>query len=134
MSENENILGTAEVLIPRVDPQTSFQSGEGQEQWLCVACHQPVASERERIQVHGAAEHTFVNPAGIRFCILLFGQVSGCLNVGVPTLEHTWFPGCAWSYCLCGRCRSHLGWFYTGARVFVALIRERVVRASLVHN
>ncbi|MCX8156584.1 MAG: cereblon family protein [Verrucomicrobiae bacterium] len=134
MAEDETIVGTVEETASRTVPEEAAGPGQGGDRWLCVMCHQPVAREGDRFTFFGASEHSFVNPSGIRFHILLFGQVSGCLNVGTPTLQHTWFPGCAWSYCLCGSCRSHLGWFYTGLNSFVALIRERIVRASLVHN
>ena len=56
------------------------------------------------------------------------------MREAVPTLEHTWFPGHAWSFCLCGRCRMHLGWYYAGPNHFAGLIRDRIVRAAVVMN
>lgn len=133
-SSDDIQIGRVEAMMPCLDSEESRATETGLGHWLCAACHQRVAHDRDRLSVMGASEHEFVNPAGIKFNILLFGEAAGCLDVGMPTLKHTWFPGCAWSYCLCERCRHHLGWFYTGARVFVGLIRGRIVRAVLVHN
>lgn len=134
MSDGQVFIGLVEGVDTRVGVEGATQTGQGDDRWLCVGCHQPVARDRERVRIHGGAEHEFVNPAGIKFYILLFSEVAGCHEVGIPTLKHTWFPGCAWSYCVCRQCRNHLGWFYTGLHRFVGLIRERIVRASLVHN
>lgn len=133
-SDDNCLLGELDLVSQRQHLSDCAEQDEGLNRWLCVNCHQTVAREQERAWVQGASEHSFVNPSGIKFEILLFEKAHGCLNVGMPTLEHTWFPGCAWSYCVCGRCRSHLGWFYTGARAFVAMIRGRIVRAVLAHN
>jgi hypothetical protein len=54
--------------------------------------------------------------------------------MGMPTLEHTWFPGHAWSYCVCNNCGQHLGWYYDGQSVFVGLIKGRILRAMFMRN
>ncbi|MBI2949922.1 MAG: hypothetical protein HYY23_20000 [Verrucomicrobia bacterium] len=102
--------------------------------WLCAWCFNRVASDKDRLACDGKSEFTFRNPEGIQFDILTFSRTIGCETAGVPTLEHTWFPGHAWCFCLCDRCRAHLGWQYTGASEFAGLIRERIVRALLVRN
>jgi len=134
VTEKETIWEIEDEAAAKGEADVAPATGTGGERWLCAFCHQPVAREGDLVNIHGSSEHTFTNPAGIKFRILLFAQVAGCLNVGTPTLQFTWFSGCAWSYCVCGQCRAHLGWFYTGLHDFVALIRERIVRASLVNN
>ena len=124
------------------DPQVRYKGtlggdishGDPANDWLCAWCLNRVASEKDRFNRNGSSEFTFRNPAGIRFDILTFSRTIGCEEAGVPTLEQTWFPGHAWSFCLCARCGQHLGWHYAGATEFAGLIRERIVRAMLVLN
>ena len=123
---------TAAIAEPEIQSRTSPGQGDPANDWLCSWCLARVASEKDRFSHEGQSEFTLKNPEGIRFDILTFLRTIGCKEVGVPTLEHTWFPGHAWSYCLCDRCRMHLGWYYAGPREFAGLIRDRIVRASVV--
>jgi len=126
--------GTVEVVEPEIEHRTRPSQGDPASDWLCVSCLNRVASEKDRFLHEGKSEFSFKNPEGIRFNILLFARTLGCRELGVPTLEHTWFPGHAWSFCVCDRCRMHLGWCYAGPSEFAALIRERIFRASLSTN
>jgi hypothetical protein len=105
-----------------------------EDHWLCAWCLNRVADEHARFPYQGKDEFTFVNPEGIRFEIITFGQSLGCKETGTPTLEHTWFAGHAWSYCHCDRCGRHLGWYYTGPHDFIGLIKTRLRRGLLVRN
>jgi hypothetical protein len=125
--------GVIEIAAPEIQTRTRLDFGNAGD-WLCFWCLNRVASESDRLSRDGQSEFSFTNPQNIRFHIITFTQTIGCRQAGVPTLEHTWFPGHAWSYCLCERCRTHLGWFYSGPTTFAALIRDRIVRASLVMN
>ena len=111
-------------------PKTADAKGD----WLCAWCLNRVANEKDRFSYGGCDEFSFSNPEGIRFEIITFSQTLGCRASGVPTLEHTWFPGHAWSYCQCDQCGQHLGWFYTGQFVFAGLIKNRLVRALNIRN
>lgn len=115
-----------------------FQAGSGDgdsaNDWLCAWCLSRVANEKDRHVWGEESEFRFRNPEGIWFHIITFSRVYGCREVGVPTLEHTWFPGHSWSYCVCGSCRMHLGWFYSGQGTFAGLIRDRIVRAATIVN
>jgi hypothetical protein len=115
-------------------PGVRAQRGKGADDWLCAWCHNRVASDKDRHAADGRDEFTFRNPDGVRFEILTFSRTLACRQAGEPTLEHSWFPGHAWSYCVCGRCHSHLGWYYDGPSTFAGLIRERIVPAPLVFN
>jgi hypothetical protein len=124
--------GTVEVAEPERQTRTRPSEGDPANDWLCAWCLNRAASERDRFSYEGKSEFSFKNPEGIRFKILTFARTIGCRAAGVPTLEHTWFAGHAWSYCLCNRCGMHLGWYYAGPSEFAGLIRDRIVRASVV--
>jgi len=124
--------GVVEVAEPDVQTRTQPSQGDPANDWLCAWCLNRVASEKDRFFHEGTSEFSFKNPEGIRFNIFTFSRTFGCRQTGVPTLEHTWFPGHAWSYCLCDRCHTHLGWYYSGPSEFAGLIRDRIVRAAVV--
>ena len=130
--------GTSAAVPPIAEPETANRTltavGDPEGDWLCAWCHHRVANERDRFQYDGKDEFSFSNPDGICFEIITFSQAPGCHQTGVPTLEHTWFPGEAWSYCHCDNCSQHLGWFYTSPLEFVGLIKSRIVRALCVRN
>ena len=117
-------------LKSRTVPAVSTAEGD----WLCAWCLNRVANEKDRFKFEGKDEFSFSNPAGIHFEIITFSQTLGCKQSGVPTLEHTWFAGYAWSYCQCDSCGQHLGWFYTGSDQFAGLIKTRIVRGVCVRN
>lgn len=95
--------------------------------YFCAACTTKVAREEAAIEVAGTHRHRFTNPAGVTFELGCFREAA-CRVDGEPTLEHTWFAGCAWSYALCFNCRAHLGWRYEGAGTrFFGLIVDRLV-------
>jgi hypothetical protein len=119
---------------PATHPRSRRALADAGSDWLCALCHHRLASERDRLQFGSQSEFAFTNPAGVPFLILTFSEAEGCRDDGNPTLEHTWFPGHAWSYCLCASCGQHLGWFYAGPSEFVGLIQNRIVRALNVFN
>jgi hypothetical protein len=122
------------IVEPEAQPDTATASGDTANDWLCAWCHNRVASEKDRCPFNGKNEFTFRNPEGLRFEIITFSRTLGCRQSGKPTLEHTWFPGYAWSYCQCDECGQHLGWYYAGKVEFVGLIIARIVRAICVRN
>ena len=124
--------GVAEIAELEIQTRTQPGRGDAANDWLCAWCLNRVASEKDRLLHEGKSEFSFKNPEGVRFNLFIFSRTLGCRQLGIPTLEHTWFPGHAWSYCVCDRCRTHLGWFYAGPSEFAGLIRDRIVRASLV--
>ncbi|MBN2160429.1 MAG: hypothetical protein JW807_13630 [Spirochaetes bacterium] len=94
---------------------------------LCRFCRNAVTSDDLRIEMDGSHEHSFMNPAGIVFRIGCFSMAGGCLIMGIPTTEYTWFPGFAWCYVVCSSCLTHLGWHYrSGATGFFGLILDRL--------
>jgi hypothetical protein len=95
----------------------------------CRSCHAPVTHDKERQTIDGKRYHVFANPDGMVFEIGCFGLAPGCLAQGVLTAKFSWFPPYAWSYALCRRCQSHLGWYYetVGRIPFFGLILTRLV-------
>ncbi|MEO7091809.1 MAG: cereblon family protein, partial [Polyangiales bacterium] len=76
-----------------------------------------------RIEMSGAHEHTFMNPAGIVHHVGCYGAAPGCAQVGATHEAFSWFPGWTWQIAVCGQCREHLGWiFRCGADQFHGLI------------
>ena len=114
--------------------RVAASSGGAAGDWLCAWCLNRVANEKDRFQYDGKDEFAFTNPAGIHFEIITFSQTLSCRQSGAPSLEHTWFPGHAWSFCQCDACGHHLGWYYTGPHNFVGLIKNRIVRGLFVRN
>ncbi|MEW6280582.1 MAG: cereblon family protein [Candidatus Eremiobacterota bacterium] len=97
----------------------------------CRSCGHEVTRQRLAIEVQGAHEHTFRNPAGYSFHVLCFSDAPGCLKAGTPTSQDTWFRGYAWSYALCGQCQGHLGWWFSSTGdSFAGLIATRLLRAG----
>jgi hypothetical protein len=131
---SDPLSGSVEITDPNPKNRPSPSSGDSAMDWLCAWCMNRVASEKDRFAPEGKSEFAFTNPEGIRFFILTFARTNGCRQAGMPTFEHTWFPGHAWSYCVCARCDMHLGWYYDGPVGFAGLIRNRIVRATLILN
>ncbi|WP_457575308.1 cereblon family protein [Desulfomarina sp.] len=96
---------------------------------FCRPCGYGITGKREAIEVNGAHEHTFFNPAGVVFHLGCFRIAPGCVQAGPATSEFTWFKGYIWRFALCGNCGVHLGWQYQQdeSRFFgliLALLRE----------
>ena len=132
--ETEAGLAMPAIAEPEAVPEPAPSVGDTETDWLCAWCQNRVANEKDRFPYNGKDQFTFSNPEGIRFPIMTFSRTLGCRETGAPTLDYTWFPGHAWSYCLCDNCGQHLGWFYSGQHEFAGLIIPRIVRAMLVRN
>jgi hypothetical protein len=122
------------IVEPEAQPNASTAINDTADDWLCAWCQNRVANQKDRFSYDGKDEFTFSNPEHMRFQIIAFSRTLGCRESGVPTLEHTWFPGHAWSFCQCDECGQHLGWYYTGQHQFAGLIITRIVRAVCVRN
>src|SRR5262245_50120916 len=129
---NQNAAIEEAVVAPELTTRTRTLETHSEADWLCSWCLNRVACEKDGFSFGGNSNFAFMNPGGITFQIITFSEAIWCRDEGVPSLEHTWFSGYAWSYCHCEQCRMHLGWFYSGSGTFVGLIRDRIVRATLV--
>lgn len=99
---------------------------EGERAIRCAACGARVTHERERLEMNGAHEHEFMNPAAIRFVVQCFAKAPGCAGEGERSGVWSWFPGFAWQIEICRGCGTHLGWSFHGARTFYGLISDRL--------
>lgn len=71
--------------------------------------------------------HCRLNPSAFAFVFGCFREAPGCLVIGEPTSEATWFPGSLWQYAMCAGCGVHLGWAFVGEASFFGLLLERLV-------
>ncbi len=96
---------------------------------LCKQCENKITLPNQRIEVAGEFEHTFLNPGGYVFRIGCFQSADGCISMGVPTSEWTWFEGFEWQVAICRQCNIHLGWFYRSQQDqnFFGLIQDLLV-------
>jgi hypothetical protein len=101
-----------------------------EEPLVCARCAHPITREADRTEVDGCHLHSRINPAGHVFHFGCFSRAEGCLVVGPPTAEHTWFTGHVWQYAYCAGCHAHLGWSFHGPGTFFGLILERLARPS----
>lgn len=95
----------------------------------CAHCGHDVTTLSEQIEISGAHRHSFANPHGFVFEVGCFNSAAGCRSAGSPSGEFTWFAGYNWRLALCGRCLSHLGWYFmsAGSAGFIALVLDRLV-------
>jgi len=64
------------------------------------------------MEMSGAHEHTFVNPAGVQHHLGCFATAPGCVHVGATESAFSWFPGWTWQIAVCARCHTHMGWIF----------------------
>lgn len=93
----------------------------------CAACGQLITHGSSRREIDGRHVHLRLNPHAYAFLFGCFSSAPGCSVKGEPTAEASWFPGCRWQYAHCARCQEHLGWAFTGALGFFALLLDRLV-------
>ncbi|MCP4754493.1 MAG: hypothetical protein GY866_26725 [Proteobacteria bacterium] len=96
---------------------------------LCGHCRNRITLPVYKMEVQNDFTHTFLNPAGMVFNIGCFEKADGCVVVGDPTSEWTWFVGFDWQSALCSQCLKHLGWFYnsTTNQDFFGLILDTLI-------
>ncbi len=116
--------------VPKVDTKTELKPDD----WLCLICSKKITSDKDRFLFNDQSEFQFTNPGGFIFDIITFDSADGCLDTGIPTMEFTWFQGHFWSYAMCSRCGSHLGWRYSGQYSFYGLIKSRLIKGSALFN
>jgi len=93
----------------------------------CIVCKNIITSDTDVISIAGQHRHSFRNPAGFSYEIGCFSSARGCVKLGEPTNEFTWFPGYSWCYSVCSKCYTHIGWYYQSAdHHFYGLILNRL--------
>ena len=94
---------------------------------LCRPCGAAVSTADDRVRIRGAHVHRRVNPAGFVYEFGCFASAPGVEPVGDPTSEFSWFEDAHWVISVCRSCGAHLGWRFSGAREFHALILVRLL-------
>ena len=79
---------------------------------ICANCSNLITTPESMISVDGEHTHAFTNPDGFTYEIGCFSAAEGCLVIGEPTEENTWFEGFRWNYSTCSNCNMHIGWYY----------------------
>ena len=129
--ENQNqIIDVDTQLEPGVRVKTELKSDD----WLCIVCNKKITSDKDRFEFNNQSEFQFTNPDRYYFNIITFCTADGCREMGEPTMEFTWFPGHSWSFAVCSRCSSHLGWKYRGEFSFYGLIKSRLIKGAALFN
>jgi hypothetical protein len=113
---------------PLSSPRARDSGNDTSSPLLCARCRAVVAQEEARIEMAGAHQHRFTNPAGFTYDVVCLRQAPGCYVQGPTTNDFSWFAGYAWSYALCGACHEHLGWYYEGPTKFFGLIADKLVK------
>lgn len=94
---------------------------------VCRVCRAPITTENARVSLFGEHTHERMNPSGFVFRIGLFRRAPGALAASPPSDEFPWFPGHRWQIVVCRQCLEHLGWLFTGAETFHALVLDKLV-------
>ena len=117
--------------LPGLAEQQDLRSGQANgKQLLCRACANPVTTPAAAIDIAGAHQHRFSNPAGQAFTIGCFQHAPGCRTEGEAWRQYSWFPGHTWRVVICGRCAGHLGWRFQAETRFYGLILKKLRSAG----
>ncbi|MBN2532058.1 MAG: hypothetical protein JXB88_04155 [Spirochaetales bacterium] len=114
------------------DPKIIEELSEGEEAFLCFLCKVKITEKKYVTSVSGGTPyHTFTNPYGFSYNVMTVSYCEMVREVSEPVLEHTWFPGYAWSILGCQNCSEHLGWRFSSAKQkpqsFYCLIRDKLI-------
>lgn len=112
----------------KVEEQEENKENNEDEKWLiCTICGNQITKKNQKIVINSSHQHTFTNPHGIIYTIRCFSSAPGCLTIGSPTLEYTWFSGYSWQVAICSNCKSHNGWKYSrNSSIFFGLITDMI--------
>lgn len=102
---------------------------EDSKPYFCKFCGNLVTFRGYEISVQASHEHLFTNPDDVSFQIGCFKEAEGCIPIGTPLDDWTWFAGYQWQVALCVNCMNHLGWRYSGdlGNSFYGLIMNRLL-------
>lgn len=127
--QTQYLLDSAHISDAQVElaVQKSRKKHKGQ-RWCCAICGMYVTDDRYRIYIDGTHEHHKINPHGLTFQFRSFKNADGCERSGQPTAEHSWYTGYVWQFAHCARCKSQLGWYFSGSESFYGLINRQIVQ------
>uniref|UniRef100_A0A2C9KJ22 Protein cereblon n=1 Tax=Biomphalaria glabrata TaxID=6526 RepID=A0A2C9KJ22_BIOGL len=83
----------------------------------CESCQEEIASKESVFSMSREGPlGAYVNPGGYVHEMFTVSKVQNLYNVGGSSIEHSWFPGYAWTIVQCRGCHSHMGWMFTAAK------------------
>jgi hypothetical protein len=115
---------------PAPEAREDTESRAPESPLCCARCGHVITHEKHRTTVNGRHIHTRVNPSGFVYHFGCFARAEGCLVLGPPTPEASWFPGFVWELALCAACKTHLGWAFHGESDFLGLVLDRLAAPS----
>ena len=118
----------AEVIDASAPDESQHDESRPKEGFVfCSACSHVIGHIQDRIEVQGAHEHTCTNPYGYVHRFGCLRDAPGCAVGGKPQAADSWFPGFRWQLASCGRCDTHMGWFFERrGEHFYGLILDRI--------
>lgn len=116
-------------LDDELDPDlTTDEAGrQPRQRFCCAVCGAYISDDRFKTSIDGRHIHTRSNPLDQRFSFGCFSAAPGSSAYGTPTDEFSWFSACRWRFAHCGRCGVQLGWQFSGAQSFYALVLEQLM-------
>lgn len=99
----------------------------------CAACNTPITNVSHCVEVNGAHEHVFTNPAGYTFHIVCYIQAENIILSSSPTMQDTWFSDYAWQFASCMNCNEQLGWYFSNNDSFYGFIQNRLIVGFGLH-
>ena len=94
----------------------------------CINCKLHITDLDLVFNINGSCIHTFTNPSGFVYTVNCYQVAQGCVLVGEPTEEYTWFKGYRWQIVMCQSCQLQLGWFFSNSESFYAFIEDRLTQ------
>lgn len=92
----------------------------------CANCGAYITRSDFAIEINGLHQHTRENPHHHVFTFRCFSEVDNIFRTGDATDEHSWFTSLKWQICFC-QCDIHIGWYFSGAENFFALLTNRII-------
>ena len=86
---------------------SSEEEVKNEKVYRCKLCDHKITTLSQQIEMAGGDRHTFLNPGGKVFHIGCFQNASGCVVVGLPSIEWSWFQSFSWKVALCEVCSNH---------------------------
>ena len=97
--QKQYLLDSAHIRDAQIVWAVEQQRGKNQDQrWCCAACRAQITDETCLIPIEGQHEHHKVNPQGHAFQFRSFKYAEGCVPIGEPTAEHSWYSGYLWQF------------------------------------
>jgi len=90
--------------------------GKKRKEYRCARCGVYLTESGALLNINGATEHSYTNPAGIRCNFMTFLHCDNVLVHEDLYVEHSWFPQYGWRFLMCQACFLHLGWKYDSVR------------------